>query len=110
MNKIEKLTEIIKGLDELMQHENNEQHDNVFFEVRHQLFKVCEEEKEIREKEKDLRVFNVDYKGQFLTTVKAKNEKEAEEIACKQYPNISHSLQVWELGASLRETKGELEK
>ena len=107
MNKIEKLTELIKGLDELMQHENNEQHDNVFFEVRHQLFKVREEEEERIKSEKDLRVFNVDYKGQFLTTVKAKTEKEAEEIACKLYPNISHSLQVWELGASLRETKGD---
>lgn len=107
MNKIEKLTELIKGLDELMQHEHNEQHDNVFFEVRHQLFKVREEEEQRIKSEKDLRVFNVDYKGQFLTTVKAKNEKEAEEIACKLYPNVSHSLQVWELGASLRQTKGE---
>ena len=107
MNKIEKLTELIKGLDELMQHENNEQHDNVFFEVRHQLFKVREEEEERIKSEKDLRVFNVDYKGQFLTTVKAKSEQEAYETACKLYPNVSHSLQVWELGASLRETKGD---
>lgn len=53
----------------------------------------------------ELIVYNVDYKGKFLTTVKARSEQEAEEIACKLYPNISHSLQVWELGGSLR--KGE---
>lgn len=50
----------------------------------------------------ELIVYNVDYKGRFLTTVKARNEQEAEEIACKLYPNISHSLQVWELGSSQR--------
>lgn len=52
--------------------------------------------------EEELRVYNVDYKGRFLTTVKAKSIQAAEELACKLYPNISHSLQVWELGASLR--------
>lgn len=52
--------------------------------------------------EKELRVYNVDYKGRFLTTVKAENEQAAEELACKLYPNISHSLQVWELGSSQR--------
>ena len=55
--------------------------------------------------EEELRVYNVDYKGRFLTTVKAKNEQAAEELACKLYPNISHSLQVWELGSSQRKEK-----
>ena len=55
--------------------------------------------------EEELRVYNVDYKGRFLTTVKAENEQAAEELACKLYPNISHSLQVWELGSSLRKEK-----
>lgn len=53
----------------------------------------------------ELIVYNVDYKGRFLTTVKARNEQEAEEIACKLYPNISHSLQVWELGSSQRKER-----
>ena len=53
----------------------------------------------------ELIVYNVDYKGRFLTTVKARNEQEAEEIAYKLYPHLSHSLQVWELGSSQR--KGE---
>lgn len=52
--------------------------------------------------EKELRVFCVDYKGRFFTTVKAENEQVAEQLACKLYPNISHSLQVWELGSSQR--------
>ena len=55
--------------------------------------------------EKELRVFCVDYKGRFFTTVKAVNEQAAEELACKLYPNISHSLQVWELGSSQRKEK-----
>lgn len=57
--------------------------------------------------EEELRVFNVDYKNRFLTTVKARNEKEAEEIAFKLYPHISHSLQVWELGGSQRKEGNE---
>lgn len=55
--------------------------------------------------EEELRVFCVDYKGRFLTTVKAKDERAAEELACKLYPNVSHSLQVWELGSSQRKEK-----
>lgn len=103
MNKLEKLAEAIGVVLELLRDETNEEHSQRFYEIHSILVRILNEEKAPQ----NLRVFNVDYKGSFLTTVKAKDIKEAEEIACKQYPNISHSLQVWELGASLRETKGD---
>lgn len=101
MSKIEKLAEAIGILQELLRYERNEEDSHIFYEAHNNLVKVLTKEKE----QQDLRVFNVDYKGRFLTTVKAKTIDEAYETAYKLYPNVSSSLQLWEMGSSQKQKK-----
>jgi Tfp pilus assembly ATPase PilU len=50
------------------------------------------------------RVFQVDINNRFMCTIKAKNTKQAEEMAKEMYPNVKSSIQVWEMGANGEES------
>ena len=102
MNKIEKIANAISVLQELLRYEDDEENSHVFYEAHNSLVKVLTKEKE----KQDLHVYQVDYKGKFLTTVRAKTIEQAYEKARKLYPNVPSSLQVWELGSSQKQKKG----